>query len=336
MSGLAEARSTAEIADRLRRAVPGGDRITAVRQLSGGHSNETYIVEGLNQILRLPPVGALLLESAFDVRGQYAIIEELGHIAGAPPVPVITFFDPSGDVLGAPCFLMERLPGEPWNDWRAPDWAVGRSEHFLEQISTQAIDALAALHGLIPLAAFGPVKSNADELQRWRDSIAGHDVPARLDRLFDQMLASAPTTQSPSPVHGDPKLPNMLWEDGRLTAVLDWELGFNGDPRWDIAYAMMPFANAQHPAFPGFDTPGLWQADRLATEWSGRSGRGLERLHWFEAANFLKVTTIHLFGAGLYARGLSDDTRFKAFGDYVGPFIDYAEPLWLLDQQEKR
>jgi aminoglycoside phosphotransferase (APT) family kinase protein len=310
-------RSTDAIAAALRAALPEGDTITGVTQLSGGHSNETYVVEGLNQILRMPPAGAKLLESAFDVVGQHAILTELRQTALASKIPEISWFDPEGRVLGAPAFLMKRLPGKPWTDWAAPDWVYGQPEAFLSRISEQLVDALVTLHAMPPLVAYGPVRSNASEVERWRDSIIGIARPAEMDEAIDLLIRNAPDVQQASPVHGDPKLPNMLWDDGVLTGMLDWEIGFNGDARWDISYLAMPFESDDHPAYPGHELPGLWQADRLFAEWSARSGRSTDRMAWFEAANFICIASIHAYGYNLFHKGLTDDVRFKAFIDHV-------------------
>ncbi len=317
-------RSTDDIAARLRAALPDGAGVTGVTQLSGGHSNETYVVEGIDQILRMPPTGAMLLESAFDVVGQHHILTDLRQTALAATIPEISWFDEQGAVLGAPAFLMKRLAGKPWTDWAAPDWAHGQPETFLSRISEQLVDALVTLHAMPPLPAYGPVRTNATEIERWRQSIAGIERPVELDEAIALLIRNAPDTDRPAPVHGDPKLPNMLWHEGVLTGMLDWELGFNGDPRWDISYLTMPFESDDHPAFPGHDLPGLWQVDRLFAEWSQRSGRSIERMHWFEAANFVRIAAIHVYGFALFQRGLSDDVRFKAFIDYVPQFSETA------------
>ena len=47
-------------------------------------------------------------------------------------------------------------------------------------------------------------------------------------------------------------------------------------------------------------------------------------MHWFEAANFVRIAAIHVYGFALFQRGLSDDVRFKAFIDYVPPFPETA------------
>ena len=52
------ARNLDEMTRALRRYLEGGDAITRIVPLSTGHSNETYLIEGLGgdgRILRLPP-----------------------------------------------------------------------------------------------------------------------------------------------------------------------------------------------------------------------------------------------------------------------------------------
>ncbi|HZV09935.1 MAG TPA: hypothetical protein VFF94_09255, partial [Novosphingobium sp.] len=49
------ARDTDQLARALRGWLPRGSAITGVKTLSAGHSNETYLIEGLGEILRLPP-----------------------------------------------------------------------------------------------------------------------------------------------------------------------------------------------------------------------------------------------------------------------------------------
>ena len=41
-------------------------------------------------------------------------------------------------------------------------------------------------------------------------------------------------------VHGDYRLGNFLERDGRITAILDWELVHLGDPVEDLDWAFLP------------------------------------------------------------------------------------------------
>jgi aminoglycoside phosphotransferase (APT) family kinase protein len=47
-------------------------------------------------------------------------------------------------------------------------------------------------------------------------------------------------------VHGDFRIGNTLIHDGRLTAVLDWELVYVGDVRFDLGYLALERAAGKH------------------------------------------------------------------------------------------
>lgn len=326
------ARDLAVIAARLKLYLVNGSAITGVKVLSAGHSNETYSVEGLDLILRMAPSGAPLIESAFGVRQQFDIFAVIGRLPGAPPVPRLHHMEQDTDVLGSPFFLMERAQGIPWGDWGAPDWASSRSVASREDITRQALEAVAALHRQKPQDVFGPIKSSRQELARWRESVAHIDVDADLRATFTLLDTTVPEPAPPAPCHGDPKLANMLWLDGRLTALLDWELAFNGDPRWDLAWLLTSFDSPHHPGLPGMDLPGLWQRERIIAEWERSTGRSSKCLQWFEAAVYAKVGAIVGYGYALTTRGLSNDARFATWKDVAREYAQRALQLARIDQ----
>ena len=64
--------------------------------------------------------------------------------------------------------------------------------------------------------------------------------PWMRERIRD-MLASAwpfPRPNPPALLHGDYWPGNILWKDGRLAAVIDWEDACLGDPLVDLAMAI--------------------------------------------------------------------------------------------------
>jgi aminoglycoside phosphotransferase (APT) family kinase protein len=60
-----------------------------------------------------------------------------------------------------------------------------------------------------------------------------------------------PPTGVPTLVHGDLKPAKMLWRDGELVSLLDWEMSFNGDPAWDLGYMLIFLPGDLHPQIPG-------------------------------------------------------------------------------------
>jgi aminoglycoside phosphotransferase (APT) family kinase protein len=319
-------RDLVRLAEGLRRKLANGAAVTGVSVLSAGHSNETYLVHGIDQILRMPPSGAPLLPLALNVRQQFDLYAVLKGREGAPPVPTLSFVCDDPEVLGAPFFLMDRVDGAPWADWEAPEWAKGEDDAFRAGISHQAIAMIANLHRMAPLDGLGPILDNRGELERWRRNARDVDLP-ELHALFAVLDDRAPPLIDPAPCHGDPKLANMLWCDGRLAAVLDWELAFNGDPRWDIAYMVSPFEGPLWAGQPGLDMGGLWRRDEMIARWREASGRSSADYAWFEAAIHLKVASIIGYGHHMVQVGLSDDPRFASWMPATLEYIDRARRI---------
>ncbi|MEO8296293.1 MAG: phosphotransferase family protein [Burkholderiales bacterium] len=316
----------------LRRHLLRGREITGLQVLSAGHSNETYLIEGLDMILRLPPSGAPLLEHALDVRCQFDVFAVLGGLPGAPPGPGLYLMEQDAGVLGAPFFLMSRVEGLGWPDLRIPEWAAQGSDALRDTISSEAVGALVFLHQQPPLDVFGPIRSVRQELARWRQTAEGCQVTP-LDEAFALLDQTAPADASPAPCHGDPKIANMLWHaDGRLVAWLDWELAFNGDPRWDLAYHLGRFRGTHAAGHAGQDQSGFWPRERVVQAWEQATGRSSDRLLWFEAAYKAKVAAILAHGYRLVRQGLSQDARLAQWEAPARLYGETALRMALADQ----
>lgn len=66
------------------------------------------------------------------------------------------------------------------------------------------------------------------------DHPAGLQIWNRIEQLLPQRQPVAPTF-----VHTDYWIGQVLWEQGRITAVLDWEEAGYGDPGYDLAYCTL-------------------------------------------------------------------------------------------------
>jgi aminoglycoside phosphotransferase (APT) family kinase protein len=155
-------------------------------------------------------------------------------------------------VLGAPFFLMEEVLCDPWGDFSWPDWMGAATAEFRYGVSEQIVQTYARLHCLATLAWLGPVRSAGEELERWLDPIR-HIAPAPLAEAFALLLGDVPSEETPCPCHGDAKIANLLWKDGRVVALIDYEMSFNGDPRWVLAATLQGLRSE--------DGQGPWPAD---------------------------------------------------------------------------
>jgi aminoglycoside phosphotransferase (APT) family kinase protein len=311
---MPQSRDPQAIAEALRAWHADGGAITGVRPIAGGYSNETYLVEGLDIVLRLPPISDALLahNHVHDVIAQHRIMTEYASRAAGPPVPrpgrLVT--DPS--VLGAPFFFMQYLPCDPWGELERPDWLNRGDDALRFSVCDQIAQMYARLHALAPLEAFGRPYSVSDELGRWHAPVRG-SAGATLLEAFDLLFANAPADAAPTPCHGDAKIANILWKDGRLLAMIDYEMSFNGDPRWDIAALLQGLKSEANGPLPAADEHGFWGRDRFLDGWSARTGRSAARIGWFEAAARARYAAILTYGQQLADEGKSDDPRFAAF-----------------------
>ena len=80
------------------------------------------------------------------------------------------------------------------------------------------------------------------EIESWEGVVAraGYRNHPMMSILFNIMKDYRP---DPSPlclVHGDYRTGNYMTSDGRIKAILDWELCHLGDPYEDLAYVLSP------------------------------------------------------------------------------------------------
>ena len=155
-------RDVAHIQAKLNAYLPTGHGISAVKPMTTGFSNETYLLEGLNWILRLPSAAGAMLEG-HGVIAQAKIYQELAHTAGAPPVPKILVVCEDSSVLGAPFFIMERVEGESVHDTNLQSWFVAATDSFRTALSRKWISTFAGLAKLAPLQVLGDAVSPEDD-----------------------------------------------------------------------------------------------------------------------------------------------------------------------------
>jgi aminoglycoside phosphotransferase (APT) family kinase protein len=148
------------------------------------------------------------------------------------PVPTPHAFDESGTILPSPYGVIEFMEGQT-------DFAPTDLDATVHQLATH----LARIHALPDAeAALGFLPRRA---ATYRHLVA--TLPDRLDEGLSEALVRA-TLESVgdmvprNPIrllHGDYWLGNVLWRDGQLVALLDWEDAALGDPLADVANARL-------------------------------------------------------------------------------------------------
>jgi aminoglycoside phosphotransferase (APT) family kinase protein len=316
-----------------------GDGPLTVERLAAGHSNLTFVVRrgDAEWILRRPPQGPLL-PTAHDVIREYRVMDLLARSGCGVRVPRVTFACEDPEVIGAPFYLMERVPGEVIRT-ALPDWA-GEAER--RTLGFELVDALAELHAapVEPFVDAGIGKPSGyleRQLRRWRGQREG----AKTRELPDYDVLSAwleehlPMQAATSLVHGDYKLDNVaVSPDGpRLTAILDWEMATVGDPLADLGYLMSfwiePGERDEFSEVAGNVTtsPGFPTRAEMVARYAERSGRDVTDL---TAYVVLAIWKLAILLEGSYSRhlaGTTDDPFFALLDKGVPALLARARTV---------
>ncbi len=113
------------------------------------------------------------------------------------------------------------------------------------------------MRSALDLPAFPAVETVADavraELDEWDAllaAVAGYPIPPWCSHCVGYGTTYPPTTDRPVLVQGDTGPGNFMYADGRVTAVVDWELAHCGDPMDDIAWLSLRATQEPFTDFP--------------------------------------------------------------------------------------
>jgi aminoglycoside phosphotransferase (APT) family kinase protein len=306
--------------------------------IPGGRSNLTYAVDAGEHtwVLRRPPMGHVLA-TAHDMGREYQVISALHGSAVPVPQPVALCADPQ--VLGAPFYLMQRVPGLVLRSRADISRLTSQERHA---VGLRMMDTLADLHAVDPVAVglgdFGhPEGFLGRQVRRWGqqlDRSRSRPLPG-IDVLRVRLAASVPPAASQQRrsgiVHGDYRLDNLILDEDTLhvAAVLDWEMSTLGDTLADLglllAYgdglgaARNPVAEAAGPSA-GFPT-----SVELVERYAARAGlreEDLAELRWAKALGFFKIAVILEGIHYRWSKGQTVGPGFDRIGEMVPALVE--------------
>ena len=284
--------------------------------IAGGHSNLTFRFvdqNGAAFVLRRPPLGHVL-ESAHDMGREHRIVSALRN----SQVPVAATYGLCSDVEvnGAPFYVMGFVEGPVLHDATI---ARALPETERRSLGRNVIDVLVKLHEIDPdavgLGELGRKEAYlARQLKRWNKQWAAsktHEIPEmeETSRLLQEKM---PEQIGATIVHGDYRLGNMIVGDGKIRALLDWELCTLGDPLADVGYLLNNWiepgesvADVVPTAAGGFPSRG-----EISERYEKATGRSLSGINYYQAFSHWRLAAI---GQGVYKRYL-----VGAMGDNKG------------------
>ncbi len=316
--------------------------VLAVRQFVGGQSNPTYLLsDGTREwVLRRKPPGKLL-SSAHATDREFRILSALGTTDF--PVPRARAYCEDESVIGTEFYLMDRVVGRILVDQTLPDW---RPEERRSLYSSQ-IEILAKLHQIeyeaIGLADYGkPGNYFARQIHVWSKQYSsslskgdGSDTSgptercSSMERLMEWLPENIPEDPFSTIVHGDFGLNNMVVHpsEGRIVAVLDWELSTLGHPVADLTYHLSQrlspggdFSRLDAADLPRMGIPS--QAEYVA-RYCELTGRGeIENLDFYLAFHLFRTAGIMFGIAGRARAGTAAGTQAIELGKIAVPLAN--------------
>ncbi|MGI5217941.1 phosphotransferase family protein [Nocardia sp. CA-290969] len=260
--------------------------VTGFETLPGGHSGLTYRVTttGPAFVVKAVPDGRKPI-GRHDMLRQARVMRALGDTD--VPVPRIVAVDENEPAW----FAMEFVAGEslePVLDDPAVEPALAAAR------MRRAAEVLPRLHAVDPGSIPGAEAplTPADELARWARTLGA--VPPELvaggDRLLDLLGRRIPDPVTPTLVHGDYRLGNIIAAGTEPVALIDWEIWSAGDPRVELGWFLV-FADGTNFPEVGRTVAGLPDSAELVDRYRA-GGPELPELPWFDALGRLKMAAI--------------------------------------------
>lgn len=280
---------------------------------SNGMSSETIMLTGRwdengepreqKWVARVAPTADdVPVFSSYRLDHQFEVMRQVGELTDVP-VPNVRWMDTTGEVLGTPFFLMDRVDGQVPPDVMpytfGGNWFADAPLERQRELQDSTVEVLAKLHA-IPDAAerFGflseidppgdtPLRRHFGWLKDWYEysvpDIGRSPLVERaLQWLEDNFPEDVATTDSVL-IWGDSRIGNVLYDNFRPAAVLDWEMATIGPRELDVSwiiFAHMVFQElAGMAGLPGL--PDVMREEDVRATYRELTGAELGDLRWF-------------------------------------------------------
>jgi aminoglycoside phosphotransferase (APT) family kinase protein len=325
MSAATDPKLEARILDYLKSRLSAGRdfRLENVSRIAVGWSHETWLFDLLyredgrdvksGMCLRRDP-GNALLRHLSSLDEQYRVLKCLE--ATALPTPKVYWFEDDRAILDMPFLVMEKVPGACPSPWGREGRAYYQAAAERGTLPASFTSTLATLHTLdwraagldfLGVPATGP-EFALREIAKWKELIALSEAAPEpiLTDLIAWLEANAPSSEHVTLVHGAYRTGNLLIDNDRISAVLDWELQVLGDPMYDVAYVLSDLNREGTPLLSN-----LVERDAFFRDYEKLTGFAIdvERCRYYNALYAMRSVAFWMSASGLYASGRSDDIR---------------------------
>ena len=280
---------------------------------SNGMSSETIIMTGRwsedgkpveqKWVARVAPTAEdVPVFPTYRLDHQFEVIRQVGELTDVP-VPGVRWIDAEGTVLGTPFFLMDCVDGIVPPDVMpytfGDNWFFDAPAEKRRELQDSTVEVLAKLHS-IPDAdkTFGylaeidppgpnPLRRHFGWLKDWYafsvPDIGASPLVERALAWLEDNFPDDVAAGEPVLTWGDSRIGNVLYQNFRPVAVLDWEMATVGPRELDVAwiiFAHMVFQElASLAGMPGL--PDVMREEDVRGTYEELTGAALGDLNWF-------------------------------------------------------
>ncbi|ANI38904.1 phosphotransferase family protein [Mycolicibacterium vaccae] len=280
---------------------------------ANGMSSETILLRGRwlqagesveqNWVARVAPTDAdIPVFEHYRLDHQHEVMRRVAELTDVA-VPPVRWLEPTGEVLGRPFFLMDRVDGIVPPDVMpytfGDNWLFDASPEQQRQLQDRTVGVLAALHSIPDAQQVFGFLQDVDPpgetalhrhfgwLKNWyefsvpdigRSSLVDRALTWLDDHFPDDVAATEPVL-----CWGDSRIGNVMYRDFSPVAVLDWEMATVGPRELDLAwisFAHMVFQELTKLAgLPGM--PDFLREDDVRATYRDLTGVEVGDLRWF-------------------------------------------------------
>lgn len=293
---------------------------------SNGMSAETMVLQAnwteaggaqsAELIARMVPApGDFPILASYSLPDQFdamRIVAESSEV----PVPRVRFIEPTGDVLGTPFLLMERVDGLVPPDVMpytfGDNWLFDARPEQQIRLQHSTIEAVAKLHAIPDAAttfAFldprqpgsSPLERTLNRAEEWYEFAARDSGTSPLvERILLWLRENLPDTGETVLSWGDARIGNCMYRDFTPVAVLDWELATIGPRELDLAWLIFAHRVFQTIAntygLPGM--PDFLRAEDVMATYREYSGVQIGDLTWYTLYAALNYCVVFMRSGG--------------------------------------
>ena len=301
---------------------------------SDGHAGLTYLFDvkktdgqSLPFVIKVPPAG-VKLKGNTDVMRQAPLLNAL-HAAGVA-VPRVPYAYAESVWFDRPFIVMERLAGRVFFVWEPHD-AFERQGELALNIWRQCVSELGAIHRFdwrTNLKDWEEAEALRDNLARWR-KIYRHalepDWAKKAAQVEQKLVDTMPEQYTVGLFHGDFQPGNLLYEDHRFVATIDWELAGISAQELDLGWLLMVvdrqnWIDSYYPISPISESEVL----EIYTE---STGRQVAHYAWFQAFAGFRLASIACLNHKLHVTGKRPEPAWEKLGQCIMPMFNRADAL---------